>query len=281
MVNESNHVREAVKKAVSEGKDPEAVIWAFVEGAASVIDKGKDVAKAGLGVGSAQLIVNAFKYSMGEVLAPNPWFVLYGHDDKLSLYTAKYMKSQARTGMAGGAFALGGVALSQVTQADLAGVAQHGFALRSTIAHLNQFRALAKGYKNSQTLTGWIDLLIKMKMLKAGVRGTQLAGAAIPVGSVGLVTGIASAAARLGITMTLTNTCIMTAVELHWRAFQEQIISARIWSGNSDKAGPASAMLHELFARKSIYRIYSSFDVGKIIREPAGWKAVNQRLMLV
>ena len=63
-----------------------------------------------------------------------------------------------------------------------------------TQAHLYKLQSIAKGHKKSETLSGWIDLLIKMKKIKGAVRGTQLADAAIPMNAL----QIGAAAAKLG-----------------------------------------------------------------------------------
>ncbi|MDV7395551.1 hypothetical protein RZS08_29455, partial [Arthrospira platensis SPKY1] len=102
-------------------------------------------------------------------------------------------------------------------------------------------------------LSGWFDLLIKMKSVKAGVRGTQLVGSSIPVTGVSIATGIAAAAGKLGIKLHYTNTCLITAADLHWRAYQEQAISGGLL-GKTGKVGPASNMIYELFTRRGVTR---------------------------
>ena len=273
-------IRKQIAGAVSQGKSKEDVVWAFVEGASAVVDGVTDTCWGGVTGGSLQLISDLIKHQGGSELAPNPWFVFNGHDDATSPYTTKYLRNRSRKGIAGGLIGIGGSLGSQVTQVDVAGIMQHGNAVGSTSAHLVKLRALAQGYKQSETLTGWVDLLIKMKALKAGVRGTQLVGASIPVGAVGIATGLGAAAAKLGIKFTLTNACLIAAVDIHWRAYQEQAISGGLL-GKTGKVGPASNMLYEIFSRRGVTRIFGKYDVDKIIHEPSGWMAVSDKLLLI
>jgi hypothetical protein len=69
----------------------------------------------------------------------------------------------------------------------------------STASHLYKLRGISQNDKRSKTLTGWIDLLIKMKTIKTAVRGTPLTGAVIPIGALQAVTGVGVAAAKPGI----------------------------------------------------------------------------------
>lgn len=104
---------------------------------------------------------------------------------------------------------------------------------------------------------------------------------AIPVPAVGIITGIAAAAGKVGVTLTFSKIAAATAAEIHWRAFQEQAISGGLKLGAGAGVGPASRMLYELFTRRGATRVFGRYDVNRIIKEPAGWLAVYDKLMLV
>ena len=271
-----------VEKAVGGGAEPEDVAWTVMEGVTVLIDGITGTSVASLTVGSLQSLRDGIGLSSSIEAVPNPWFVWNGHadDDADMSYTHKYLRNRAIKGFAGGLFGLAGTASSQVTQVDVAGIAMHGNALATTSAHLIKLKALASGYKQSETLTGWIDVLIRMKAIKAGVRGSQLAGAAIPIGAVGLATGLVAAGIKLGVKLTHTKCCAMTAANIHWRAYQEQAISGGLF-GKTGKIGPASNMMYEMFCRRGATRIFGKYDVDRMIKEPTGWMCLNDKLMLI
>ena len=275
-----NSIRNQIAAAVHEEDSPEDVLWAVVEGVAAVIDGATGGIVGGMLSGGLQSIVDTIKHQKGPALIPNPWFVFNGHDDHESPYTKKYLRNRGRKNLASGLIGLGGTAGSQVTQVDVAGIMQHGNAVGSSTAHWIKLANMAKGYKQSRTLAGWFELLIRMKQVKVATRGTQLAGAAIPVGAVGIATGVGASIAKLGIKLNYTNVCLVTAADIHWRAYQEQAISSGLL-GKSGQVGPASKMLYEIFARRGATRIFGKYDVDKIIKEPAGWMAVSDKLLLI
>lgn len=275
-----NEIRQQIAGAVSQGKSPEDVVWAVIEASATVIDGATGSCIAGVVAGGLQTLTDTIKHNQGSGLTPNPWFVFNGHDEAESPYTRKYLRNRGRKGIAGGLFGMAGAGGSAVTQVDVAGILQHGNAVGSTSAHLVKLYNMSKSYKQSQTLSGWFDLLIKMKSVKAGVRGTQLVGSSIPVTGVSIATGIAAAAGKLGIKLHYTNTCLITAADLHWRAYQEQAISGGLL-GKTGKVGPASNMIYELFTRRGVTRVFGKYDVDKLIKEPAGWMAISDKLLLI
>lgn len=272
-------VVKSIRQEATKSRDKASIFWDVVEGVAGIIDP---LADTSFGTGStvAKTIVNKATGKSSTPMVPNPWFVANGHEDGDTSYTKKYLKNRGYKQKGGTAVGLIGSATSQYTQADVAGILKHGNAVGSSSAHIYKLRSLAQGHKQSKTLTGWFDLLIKMKALKAGTRGTQLAGAAIPVGAVGIAADVASAAMTLGIKLTMTKTCLATSADIHWRAYQEQAISGGLGRGTG-KVGPASNMMYEIFARRGATRIFGKYDVDKIIKDPAGWMALNDKLMLI
>ncbi len=272
-------VVKAIHQQASKSRDKESIFWDVIEGTASVVDAGAGTS-LGNGVTVGKIIINKARGKKDPGLVPNPWFVVNGHEAGDTSHTKKYLKNRGYKKKASTGVGVVGTATSQYTQVDVAGIMKHGNAVGSTAAHIHKLRSIASGHRQSKTLTGWFDLLIKMKALKAGTRGTQLTGAAIPVGAVGLATGITSAAMQMGIKLTMTKVCLATAADIHWRAYQEQAISGGLKLGTG-KVGPATNIMYEIFTRRGATRIFGKYDVDKIIKDPAGWMALNDKLMLI
>lgn len=261
----------------------EDVFWAVIEGVAAVLDGalGTSGAMSGAGAGASggglKLIYDCIQGRGFEPAAtPNPWFVWNGHDDNPTSYTRQYLKNRMKKGLAGSAIAVAGAGVSFVSVVDVGAIAQHGNAVGSTAAHIYKFHVIAKSYKETRTISNWLHTILVMKSLKAGIRGAGLAGACIPVPAVGAVTGVLAAAAKIGAKLTMTKVCLATAADLHWRAYQELVLT-RSFGGT----GPALRIMHELFQRRGATRIFGQYDVHKIIREPNGWMAVQDKLMLI
>ena len=102
-----------------------------------------------------------------------------------------------------------------------------------------------------------------------------------PVPAFGLGVGIATTIAKLGIRLTLGKLVARTSMELHWRAYQEQAISGFIGQSSQGAVGPASSMVREIFKRRGLTRIFGKYDSDRFIREPGGWMALNDKLMLI
>lgn len=272
-------VAKAIRQEATKSRDKASVFWDVVEGTAGIIDP---LAGSHFGKGAtvSKYIYNKATGTKSTPLVPNPWFVVNGHEDRDTAYAKKYLKNRDYKKKGSTAVGVVGSVSSQYTQVDVAGILKHGNALGSTSAHIYKLRSMAGNYKQSKTLTGWFDLIIKMKALKAGSRGTQLAGAAIPIGAVGIATDVANAALTLGIKLTMTKACLATAADVHWRAYQEQAISGGLGKGTG-KVGPASNIMYEIFARRGATRIFGKYDVDKLIKDPAGWLALNDKLMLL
>lgn len=271
-------VLKEMQKAQLGSADGQGVFWAAVDGIAAAIDGATGAPFASIGSTSVQGLFSAA--SKAPSATANPLFVGNGHDECNIKYSQSYFRHRKYKGLGGGAISIAGAAGSLVTQVDVAGILQHGNATGSTAVHLAKLKAIAKSGKRSETITEWVDLLIKMKAIKGGVRGSQLAGAAIPVGGLGIAVGAVAAAAKIGVTMTLTKACLATSAQIHWRAFQEQVFSGA-FTGSTGAVGPASKMIHEIFTRRGATRIFGQYNVAKIIKEPTGWLMLNDKLMLI
>ena len=274
-------IRDSIMRALNAGVDKSEIIVAVSEGAASIIDSIFDTSLGDLHT-LCMTARDTVSMRGAPDTVPNPWVVANGHadDDADRSYTRKYMRSRAIKGIAGSlaGFASGRVA-DVVTQVDVVGAAQHANAFASSKEHLVKLMAIGAGHKQSQTITEWVNLLLKMKALKMGIRGTQLAGALIPVGWVGTALGIGAGLAKLGVKLKFGTVCAMTAADIHWRAYQEQAISVGLFK-RGGKIGPASNMMYEMFYKRGATRIFGQYDVDRIIKEPTGWMCLNDKLML-
>lgn len=276
-------VREKVKRGVASeaGGGKEATFWAVIEGTAAILDGifsgGIGGPVAGLIGGGLRLIYDSIQAKGAEPSAvANPWFIWNGHDDNPTYYTRQYMKNRNYKGLAGGALALVGAGVSFVSMVDVAGIAQGANAVGSTAAHLIRFKQIASSYKESRTIANWLGVVMKMKLMKAGIRTAGLVGASVPVPAVGAVTGVLASAGKLGAKLTMTKVCLATAADLHWRAYQELVLT-RTFGGT----GPGLRIVRELFTRRGATRVFGKYDVEQIIREPNGWNAINDKLMLI
>ena len=127
----------------------------------------------------------------------------------------------------------------------------------------------------------WLELLIRMKMLKATVRGAGLTGSVIPLPAVGITTGVLAALVSTGGKLTYSKACVGTSLELHWRAKQEQFMAGRFGGASGGSVGPASRIIWELFTRRGWFGWFGNYDVAKLVQEPAGWHAINDKLLLI
>ncbi len=253
--------------------------WAVMDVTAAICDGASDIPIVGIVSGAVGALYGAMKDAKPEMV-PNPWFIWNGHDEPSYAYTKKYLRNRNLKNLASGLLGSAGSAGSIATQVDVAGIMIHGNAVASTAMHMIKLKAIGAGYKRSETITSWVDLLMKMKAFKAGIRGTQFAGAAIPIGAIGITTGVIAAGVKLGVKLTQTKACLATASALHWRAYQEQAISGGLL-GKRGQVGPASKILYEIFEKRGATRIFGKYEVDKIIKEPSGWMCVNDKLMLI
>lgn len=254
--------------------DAEDVCWCVVESVASADDTASNLIS----------VIHFLREVYGaedadEKVIPNPAFLANGHDG-LSPKTRKYFTGRTFKGLGGSAVSLAGGLASGVTAVDVGSILREGSAVGTTAAHLIGIKAAGTGFKKSETVTRWVDAMLKAKVAKIGVRGVGLAGAAIPIPAVGLATNIATTVAKLGIKVTLSKLVARTAMEVHWRAYQETVI-AGAFGARGGPVGPASAMFHEIFTKRSFTRIFGKHDTAALIKEPAGWMALNDKLMLM
>jgi|GEM_PF-2423031 len=246
----------------------------------------------------------------------NPYFSMNGFDqsgDQFSPKTLMYVQKTQKKKIGSSGSGLAGALAKPFTFVNVTGVVLHGQSFYSTCTHLKVFRDMAKRLlPQSDTISGWLTVLIEAKKAKRRTKGCKFAGAAIPlVPGIGVVTGLLAYAAKIDAKIGQSEACVAAALELHWRAFCEQRISkakAVLGVPISEKFhnnyavgsearnnlpptvhpepfaiggadGPASKMLYELFRHYGVARILAPEDVDAIIQEPAGWMAIKDKLL--
>ena len=213
---------------------------------------------------------------------PNPLFLSHGFDDTNSPRTTRYMTTRTYKSIGGTTLGTAGVLASQVSQVDVSGILMHANASGSTLAHLKMLRDIAKKYPRSTTVQDWVKTCMTVKTLKCGIRGTQFAGAAIPIGAVGIATGVAAALGKLGVTLTYGTVINRVAMELHWRANVEMRLSTIGRSSATTRPnGPASAVKFEIFRRRGFTRVFGQYNVPSFVSESGGWWALRDKLLLM
>jgi len=222
------------------------------------------------------------KQQANPPLVPNPFFVLNGiceAEDENSPKTAAYQHGRRAKKVASTVQDLAtGHFLKPVTVVDPVSIAKTGVSIGATIAHMAALEAIAKKWRNSQTISRWVGCLVAMKGCKLGKKTLAIVSASIP----GLppiaekVLSAVSSVAETGVKKATDAVVTRIAIELHWRAYREQVLAR---SGGA--VGPASAVLVELFTKRTESRILGKYDTDAIIREPAGWMAIKDKIGLL
>lgn len=270
---------ETIKKLLNEyGMDAVNII-AGVAGAAMGFDDAlKDFGGiASIGSGTVSSVKDLF---MGPKPFANPLFYLHGFDEEDSPLIASYIRARQLKKFGGSIFSLAGSGLSAVTYGvNTTAVAKHASSEAATLIHIYKLSALKSQFSQSDTVTNWIDLVVKMKIMKAVSQGAQLAINALPTSfaSVGVAATVLGTGATVGTkiaTRTMGGACLTTAFQLHWRAYRELKISA---TGR----GPATLIIKELMSRRHYTILGGSYDYKAMIMEPAGWFMINDKLLLL
>ncbi len=234
----------------------------------------------------------------------------FTNDETGSPLTQAYLRTRDYKTIGSSMMGIGaGVASVHTGGVNVANTARHLNAAGSTLIHWLRIRAIAEAVpQKSATIIGWCDIIMKAKAAKGGQRAIGIIAAATPVPLANPIATIIAAAAGLGIKVGLGEACYLAALEIHWRAFQEQTIAAAagprvakptnfsrpFGPGNrigqtsvpapgkepvaSVNAGPASRIFAEVLKRRGATRVLGSYDVAGLIKEPAGWMVLGERL---
>lgn len=245
----------------------------------AIVDGATGGSAAGALAGGANIFAGFV--TSGETAAiPNPMFIANGHDEPIPCpLTDAYLASRVWKGIGGGSLGLIGIGASAATGGvNAVDVVMHGNAAASTAAHLMHLGLIARSYRQTQTISGWISAIVAIKTAKLAIRGGQTAAALVPAAS--LPVAVVAMVAKTGIKMTATNACLMTAMAIHWRAYQEQVIGTHLGGGGRNE-GPATRIFVELLKRRGLTRIFGRYDPVGMIREPAGWQVLGDKILLI
>ncbi len=170
----------AIASAGHGGTDKEEIVWGVVDAVSAVIDGATGGSVGGVLSGSMNAVYSTIRHKDAKSVAttPNPLFIWNGHDGSAK-YTQKYLSNRSLKGIGGGVIGVAGAIASGATHVDLGGLAVHGNATGSTLAHMLKLEAIASGYRQSETIGRWIELCMKMKTAKFAIRGGQTAGAVV------------------------------------------------------------------------------------------------------
>lgn len=278
-----DQISAAIKKVGSNSASTEDTVL-FVADTLSTVADGVTGGAFGTLNTACQTLYNIVKAgdNGGAPVAPNPWFVVNGHEDRDNTRTQRYLESRSWKSIGGSAISLAGTAASAGTAGvNVGDIVVHGNALVSTGAHMVGLIAIAadKRYKQSVTIQDWLKLVLAMKTAKAAIRGGSLIGGIVPGAS--LPAGLATTVAKMGIKLTMTSACLTTAAAIHWRAYQEQQISGGLKLGTGGKIGPASRIFWEIFTKRGLTRMFGKYDIDALVKEPGGWMALHDKLMLI
>jgi len=223
-----------------------------------------------------QEIEDGVKMVKGTPIIPNPLMLQNGHDGESPL-TDRYVYHRWMKNVGGGAFSMVGYAASTVTAVNTTGIARHAAADASTAIHIYKLNAIGNGFGQSTTVSDWLKVFIKMKAFKAAIRTGNLASDATPVAIASAVFGVASSLGAMAVKKSMEEVCMITAMQVHWRAYQETAVAGSLGGGT----GPATRIFEEMLTRRIHRFLGGSYDVRGIIKEPAGWVVLNDKLMLI
>ena len=239
-------------------------------------------------VGAGVDVLASFKSLLNKPeLPPNPFLESDGQrSGRSSPETLRYLRARARKKVGGGIFgALGLASSSHTAGINVHKLSTHVNALSTTTVHLIKLRHIM-GERNDdedKAIVEWVNQVIRMKQMKMGRRVINTAVSSIPgAASAGDIDSIVTTIIGGGLTMEGVGTplhqgwqCYAAAAGLHWFAFQEHRATLRL-SGSL-----ATRTICELFEQRGATRLFTAkYSPLDIIREPAGWLAIGDKLML-
>lgn len=286
-MNKSGHAKavEAQIRSKMSNSNAQTVVWAFVEGVATAIDG--SLGLAGIdshgGAGISNSVIGLYRSASSSTsLLANPYFTGNGHgDNDASSATANYLKWRKYKSMASTVSGIGGGAASLVTVINVPSVGTNASAFGTTAVHFKQLADMARSSRKTGTVAQWLDLVARLKAIKLTKRSISIVGGTVPLPGLGMATGLIGTAMSTGVKLTLSKACVATALELHWRAYQEQFMSGTALGCGTGAVGPASKIVWELFTKRGISRILGKHDVNAIVKEPAGWMAISDKILLM
>ncbi|MBV6749099.1 hypothetical protein KV580_02235 [Pseudomonas chlororaphis] len=219
--------------------------------------------------------VGLYKVSQAaSALVDNPYFTVHGVERPSPKTKHLLQHRKVRNyvqACVGTAAAIGSTALPVNPYA----LIRDGSSAGVSAVHLHHFAEMARHCQHSKTLCQWLELLKLMKTHKLFNRGVGFGLAAVP-GGVSLAVSVPVKLCLLikntGVAAQESALCKVIAMELHWRAYQEQ----SLLKGHG--SGPATAIVRELMTRRGVMGGFSH-NYPALIQEPAGWNAFAAKIM--
>lgn len=234
--------------------------------------------------------------------------------------TQAYLTTRRWKKMGSSGFQILGSVLSLVpvtVHTNIPGALLHGQATALTGVHMAKLGYIAAQRDTSQEVCDWIKLVQIAKGIKAATRGAQLAGSVIPTAS--MPTSIAAALIKAGMKINMAGACYAAAAAIHRLAYQEQRelqktpyrtpVAFKTATGEGVpnfsrpfrggvlptlppppvlnaalinlRRGAATQVMAEIFTKRGATRILGAYDIAALIKEPAGWMALGEKLMLI
>lgn len=246
---------------------------------------------------------------------PNPVLVAYYATHQKNAATlrqgntsvSKYFKTRHRKSMFGAGAGFVAVVTGLIRDGHVgpfvnAGI--HGIPLASTTIHLGKFIQMRNREGLDARLKPWLDLIIEIKTVKSLIR-TNLYFLSIPFTEHSVwYQLIGASATRLTYRPRILGACCIAAADLHARAHIEQGFAAGAPAAGNNQPVPASAnagnRANSLPAPRTgvtasrpatdiIVELFSKFgmaeagdtDAIEIIKAPAGWLAIANKMMLL
>ena len=248
--------------------DAEELGWAVVE----ILAEAADMSEAGKLIMTVFGGGRAMEKELSDGMVKNPYWHTLGFSSSYSKKTRNYLNNRAKKNFAASLFKWGGSAASTVTAVDVGTSTLGAQSLALTGAHAVKLVNLRNMYSNAE-FRGYVDLCLKAKAVKAGVRGAETTMALIPGACIASTIGVAAASAitKLGAKITLHKAIDRTSQLIHMHAYLEQSDSG---------AKPATELMKEIFRRRGVM-VFSQYDVPGLINEQAGWMALADKLKLI
>lgn len=216
-------------------------------------------------------------YKVGQAastLVDNPYFTVQGVErpspKTKHLLQHRKVRNYVQT-CVGTAASIGSMALPVNPYALL----REGSSAGVSAVHLHRFAEMARHCQQSKTLCQWLDVLKLMKTHKLFNKGVGFGLAAVPGGvslAVSVPVKLCLLVKNTGVAAQESALCKIIAMELHWRAYQEQSLL------KGSGSGPATAIVRELMTRRGVMYGFSH-NYPALIQEPAGWNAFAAKIM--
>jgi hypothetical protein len=218
----------------------------------------------------------------------NPWLVYDGHGQGDSPLTQTYLRNRywkegLGVGMGAAGNAIGWTVGHGVNPLS---AIQHLSSSVSNAGHIYKIRQIAAAHRGTAEVARWCSAILKMKTYKSGTRLLQLSARVVPVPIASQTINIAAIAASVGHRIGYAELCYVTALEIHRRAFHEQRARNQPERAAAIGPEPASEIMREIFEQRTLTRLIhliphvNRYQVEALIREPAGWMALADKLML-